>query len=363
MTDCTERSEGRKGMPPGDRGLTTEAALTIRSPADLIAAVPYLLGFHPADSLTVVAMRGPRVVFAARYDLPAPDEPEAAAAAEARHVAAVVARQGVGTATIIGYGSATRVAPALRRLAEAMRNADVTVLDELRVTGGRYWSCACVDPTCCPAEGMPYDPATSAVPAAATFAGQVALPDRASLVARVEPVGGRPRDLMRVATAAAERELTERLAGHAAEDTAAQVLRRAGRAAVRAALRRHRLGGRLGDDETARLGVLLTHLPTRGYAWERTGGEDWQVALWLDVLRRVEPGYAPAPACLLAFAAWRSGQGPLASVALDRARGQDPGYSMAVLLAEVLRHGLPPSSVEGWPVRPRSRTRPRRDRR
>ena len=37
------------------------------------------------------------------------------------------------------------------------------------------------------------------------------------------------------------------------------------------------------------------------------------------MLRRVEPAYVPAPACLLAFAAWRAGQGALARVAVDRA--------------------------------------------
>nr|WP_305070542.1 DUF4192 family protein [Micromonospora sp. 4G55] len=49
---------------------TDRPRLTVRSPADLLAAVPYLLGFHPADSVVVVAMRAQRVVFAARADLP-----------------------------------------------------------------------------------------------------------------------------------------------------------------------------------------------------------------------------------------------------------------------------------------------------
>ena len=58
--------------------------------ADLIAAVPYLLGFHPAQSLVVAAMRGERLVFAARCDLPHGDP---ALRQSADHLAAVLRRQ------------------------------------------------------------------------------------------------------------------------------------------------------------------------------------------------------------------------------------------------------------------------------
>ena len=69
---------------------TEPARLSVRSPADMVAAVPYLLGFHPADSVVVVAVRGRRVVFAARGDLSAPGTDPGPAA---RHLAQVVARQ------------------------------------------------------------------------------------------------------------------------------------------------------------------------------------------------------------------------------------------------------------------------------
>ena len=46
---------------------------------------------------------------------------------------------------------------------------------------------------------------------------------------------------------------------------------------------------------------------------------------------------------LLAFVAWQSGDGALANVALDRALADDPGYSMALLLRQVINAGAPPS--------------------
>jgi len=50
-----------------------------------------------------------------------------------------------------------------------------------------------------------------------------------------------------------------------------------------------------------------------------------------------------APAALLGFVAWQSGNGALANVALDRALAEDPHYSMAVLLRQAVDSGAPPS--------------------
>jgi hypothetical protein len=41
--------------------------------------------------------------------------------------------------------------------------------------------------------------------------------------------------------------------------------------------------------------------------------------------------------------AWQCGDGALANVALDRALGDEPGYSMALLLRQVIAAGVPPS--------------------
>jgi hypothetical protein len=41
--------------------------------------------------------------------------------------------------------------------------------------------------------------------------------------------------------------------------------------------------------------------------------------------------------------AWQSGDGALANVALDRALADEPGYSMAQLLRQVITAGTPPS--------------------
>jgi hypothetical protein len=110
------------------------------------------------------------------------------------------------------------------------------------------------------------------------------------------------------------------------------------------------------------LSVLLVHLPVRDHAWEHSTDDDWQVDLWSDVVRRVDPPLAAAPASLLAYTAWRSGHGALATIAVERALAVDPDYALAQMIDEILDQCLPPSIVSEAEERPH-RASPRRDRR
>ena len=65
--------------------------------------------------------------------------------------------------------------------------------------------------------------------------------------------------------------------------------------------------------------------------------------LWGELVRRAAPELTVAPACLFAFSAWLNGEGAMARLAVDRALAQDPGYSMGLLMEEVLDRALPPS--------------------
>jgi hypothetical protein len=340
---------------------TDRPRLAVRSPADLIAAVPYLLGFHPADSVVLVALRGKQIIFAARADLPSPGaDPRPVS----RYLAAVIGRQGADAVTAIGYGPATRVTATLDVLRPELDGAGLTVLDALRVEDGRYWSYLCTDPGCCPPEGTAYDPRASQLTAAAVFAGQVALPDRAALTAQVAPVTGPAADAVREATTRAREGLGDLLGVVSPEDLiSGRTMVGAAREAHRVAVDQARRGERLTDDEVAWLGVLLTFVPARDEVWERTDGGDEHISLWTDVFRRSEPELIAAPGCLLAFAAFRSGQGALAAVALERVLARYPNYSMALLLDDLLRRGVPPSRLADWPRLNDKRTSRRRRRR
>ncbi|MEV0157711.1 DUF4192 family protein [Micromonospora sp. NPDC050686] len=105
----------------------------------------------------------------------------------------------------------------------------------------------------------------------------------------------------------------------------------------------------LTDDELAWLTVLLPAPAIRDAAWRATDDQPWHTAMWADITRPAHPPLAAPPASLLAFAAWRRGEGALASVAVDRALAANPGYPLARLIDQALRAGLPPSVLDGWP--------------
>jgi hypothetical protein len=321
--------------------------LTLHTPTDLLAAVPYLLGFHPADSVVVLGLSGSRVVFSARADLPPPDAPPTEALGLADQLGEVLAGQQVDVALIIGYGEATAVTRTVLPVRDALRGFGLDVGEVLRTDGKRYWSYLCESVQCCPAEGTPYDVTSTEVAAAATFAGQVALPDRTALQESLAPTRGPDREAIEVATERAAHELAVE-AERAANPTASR--RRSGVQTLVIAVRRYRDGGRLSDAEVGRLTLLLAQIDVRDLCWARvtTAGDRLRahVELWRDVTRRARADLVAAPATLLGYAAWRSGDGPLARVAIERALAADPRYSLAHLLEEALDRALPPSLFE-----------------
>lgn len=50
--------------------------VTLRGPAELADALPYLLGFHPTDSVVMVALHGARGRFGGRLRLGIPRSPQ-----------------------------------------------------------------------------------------------------------------------------------------------------------------------------------------------------------------------------------------------------------------------------------------------
>jgi hypothetical protein len=320
---------------------TSPPLLRLRSPADLLAAVPYLLGFHPTDSVVLLALRGSRVIFHARLDAPPAGADRLERAQLADYLAAVTVRQSPTAALLIGYGDEPRIGPALAAMRTVLTNNGVPVEEMLRVAGGRFWSYMCQSAACCPPAGQPFDISTSRVAAAATFAGCVALPDREALRASLAP---QPGPGLEPEIARAE----DRLRGLRAAGSRRR--RSAARVAVREAFERYATGARLDDDELAWLAVLVAYPPARDDAWQRMllgPSAEEHLTTWRDVVRRVPERYAPAPATLLALGAWRAGDGALAWLAVDRALAADPAYQLAELISQALRSAIPPSVLEG----------------
>jgi hypothetical protein len=320
--------------PPSD----ALSAQTLRSPDALIAALPYLLGFHPAESAVVVWLSSRRLLLTQRLDLPADDAcwPDWAETMW-RHPAADDADELV----LVLVTARCDVARARTVVQEQAAATGISVRDVLRVHGSRWWSLLCGDPACCPAEGRELDPRVqSAVAAEFTVLGI------APLAAREDLVDALAADPDGVAALAAhvDRELTGRPPGEAREQWRDDHI-----AAIVEALS----GGPGADGPRGRrlaaVVVGLGDVRVRDTVlWECSGMGRDELAGALEVLaaatRCAPAGHvAPAATCA-ALLAWLSGDGARASVAADRALADDPGYSLAVLVARSLRVGLPPSS-------------------
>ncbi len=180
--------------------------LRISSPAGLLAVVPHLLGFTPESSLVVLGVAPPagRIKFGLRYDLPDPPD-TAAAAAIAAHAAGILGRYQLTTATVAGYGPGPLVTPVADAIRDMASREGVALLDVLRVQDGRFWSYLCGEPSCCPAEGMPFDPAGHPASAVLADAGLPVLPGRDALAATIAPLTGPVAEAMAQATRRAER--------------------------------------------------------------------------------------------------------------------------------------------------------------
>ena len=140
------------------------------------SAGPYLIGFHPKDSLVLVGLRERRVVVTARLDLADTDQHGAL-----EHAVGSMARGGARSVIAVVYPPQGRSgrdwSDLARRVGVTAGEVDCSLSDALLVRDGRWWSLVC-DGECCPPECRPLEKGTSAFEAFATFEGLVVRPDR-----------------------------------------------------------------------------------------------------------------------------------------------------------------------------------------
>ena len=309
-----------------------------RTPLDLIALVPVVLGFHPEDSVVLLTFGPPGGAFHARVDLP----PDRAGQHEVVDVlAAAVAANGVRRAAALLYTDDLGAAQSQAELLTGrLLELGVEVIDVLRVDDGR-WHALPDDGSA----GTPYELETHPFTAERVFAGQVVHRDRAQLADSL--VGTDEDDAVQVALAATRFADLVRTSAEAAA-SAPELLRAEATWLQRRLLRRVEHGSQardaFGPGEAGRILVLASLVPTRDAAWatitRATSGA--HVELWRELVRRSPRDLLPGACSLLAFAAWQHGDGALAWCALDRCLEVDPDYSMAQCVAEVLTRAVPP---------------------
>ncbi|MGI5126430.1 DUF4192 domain-containing protein [Pseudonocardia sp. CA-107938] len=328
---------------------TTPPRLT--EPADLITAVPVLLGFRPRESLVLVTMhRQPsgrhRFGLTLRVDLPAPRHVTAVAAqtADALLVDAAV------EAAVIVFGSGPDGRPPGRPKARSRKrrqsgplrrdvaNAAVgalrargisahSVMWAQRCAAGAPW--ACYDGCC---SGTLADPGSTPMAAHAVAEGAVVYGDRTELEALVAPVA--PAVLRRRARLLATAVLDVGTARQRFDDALA--------AAARCELR-------IDDDTVVALAAALEVPEVRDQAILLSAAEDPAAEqLWGALARETPDPQAAVPAALLALAALASGRGALADVALRRAELAWPGHHLTGLVRTASASLVRPEQIRAW---------------
>jgi Domain of unknown function (DUF4192) len=319
----------------------------IRGPAELVQAVPYLLGFHPRDSLVLVGLHDGRLVVTARVDLA-----DAGTGAVVGPTVSAMARGGSTAIVLAVYDTVEVSADPAEPLpwsalaagwTDDIERAGCEVQEILLVADGRWWSLCCESPDCCPRAGHELLDAPTAFAAAATVSGVVALPDRTALEHSLAPAA-EPERVRLGALIGADKSAVARTALDGGYRRNTRSVKRALFAAARES---DAAGwGGLADEVIACFGVALASTAVRDEIWMAIddGVIDGR-PLWRALGRQLPAPYSAPPLFLYGWAAWRAGDGASANVAVDRAIAEDPRYSAADLLLAALSYGLDPRTV------------------
>ncbi|WP_410602215.1 DUF4192 domain-containing protein [Amycolatopsis sp. lyj-90] len=337
---------------------TGRTKVDLKDPADLLAAIPYILGFHPENSVVVFGQQGPdrkQQGLTLRVDLPPPGLERdqaldlAARLAATAHTGATVAVVGGGAPNPAGRPPRRRF---VRRLESSLAGYDIPLLHSLWVpsfTAGVRWGCY-REKTC---GGILPDPRESVIAAVAIGDGRVIRESREELERLFE--AGSAETLARRA------DLLNRLADPPWGDDAVV---EGGLAEVNAALARSQRGDlTLTDDQAVRLAWALSLVEVRGACLLTAAPADSPLArvaedLWLRLARELPEPESAEALCLKAHAAYARGDLASAGIALARACEVDPDHNLARLLTAALDTMLAPSEVAGIVLQQREEAPP-----
>jgi hypothetical protein len=291
---------------------------------ELIAAIPSLLGFHPADSLLVVTLKDTVVGLTVRVDLPPPPLYAAVVGQLTRPLRQV----GADAAVIVVCGAADpRHQELVQRAVAAVESIGLWVVHAVWIpstAGGVPWRCFQHDDC----SGEVPDHAGTEFAAEMALAGAVTFGSRDDIVRLLQPADparmARIGGLLDVIVQSDRTSSTEHLA------------------TVRAAIAAD--APPAGDEEYVRLALALSDYRVRdvclGFALDDRLAPAAE-RLWLELARSLPPPERAEAATLLAVSSYLRGDGALANVALAQAQESLPSHNLAGLLRGALDYGIP----------------------
>ncbi len=310
---------------------------TLTSPHDLLAAVPFLIGYHPSNSLVLVALKGDSVGMAMRVDIPTN-----ATSGSYDLLATHFTREDADGAFLVAYlpdGCDTGESVLINASAAMMR-ANIDIKESLLVRGNRFRSLICIDATCCPPEGSPVpDIDSSRIAAEHVIAGHP-MPFQ-NVDQLVDSIAALPSSL--------DPDWLAEVNSYWVESDAEEIndLQRDGATAVIDLAGEFEAGRNTEDHElVARVIGRMSDIQVRDFALGSHTPEttDWYWQMWRELLVMAPRGFVAPIASVFAALAYERGEGALAQRALDRAFADDEKYSLALLLRRVFSAGWPAES-------------------
>ena len=309
---------------------------TLTSPHDLLAAIPFLIGYHPEKSLVLVSLKDESVGMAMRVDFPTD-----LAAESYDLLASHMVRDEATAAFIVAYISDDIDAePVMINISAALLRAGIEIKESLTVSGNRYRSMMCTDSTCCPPEGTEVPPLDSSRIAAEHVIAGHPMPF-ASVRDLIQSIAALPSSH----ESAWQDEVHQFWISSDAEEI--NDLQRDGATAVIDLAGEYREGRGAEDRElVARVIGRMSDIQVRDFSLGSHTDEtaDFYWRMWRDLLVIAPRGFVAPIASLYASMAYERGEGALAHKALDRALADDDQYSLAHLLRRVFTAGWPPES-------------------
>lgn len=311
--------------------------LTLTSAHDLITAVPFLIGFHPTNSIVLISVKDGAIGLAMRIDLPAHLESDAIDLL-AHHFL----RDQAECALLVAYMPDDRDDgdSILISLGAGLIRNGIEIQESIVVQSRRYRSIICRDAHCCPSIGNAMPQIEDSQIAAEHVVAGIPMPydDISQLI---ETLSADESSLTiswcdEVKSFAIDEESTE-----------VQALRRDGVETMDLLLDEYRMGYGGGNRTlVARMIGRMSDVQVRDYALGVHSEDTYDLyfTMWRELLRLAPVGFIAPIACIVAAMAYEGGDGALAQKALDRAIESDGDYPLAALLRRVFNAGWPPES-------------------
>ncbi len=312
---------------------------------DLLASLPYLLGYQPNESLVMLALDqdSSTLVVVDRVDLPSPNDYWSTAA---RLASSVTARRPLRIFLVVIAVPSSEPGVPHRALIEAC-------VDELERAGlpviEAWWTPLCTaaapwrsynDPD---TSGIVPEPAKTSLAAQSVLAGRVTYASRDDMAALLAPapdrVLARRTELLASLTAAHRPHAADRYRRFYDVDDSVH--------------RAHAGDFPITDNEVAQLTLALRDHMVRDACLLYIEGEFWASAekLWRYLVRAVPGPDRAEPAVLLALWAYLRGDDVLAQIALQRAHESTSSHRLTAVVAETLAYGVPPERLRRVVIR------------